>query len=504
MVQVNWRQPLQWKSLTTERMRLGLTTKLTAVIVAYMYGLVSLGQFLTAYAVQFVTHPLLLNLISVAISVALGGVGAWLIVRLFIQRPLAELRRLAQELGAGNLAARASVRTGDEFQQLATGFNTTAENLQNMVQLLQGLVEQLTDSGRRLTESVTETREAARAQAKGLGEALQIAGQLQADSEATRSTLHDLQEGIEQVAQGAGKQSADVQNMVEHLHALVRHLESVGGTMGQVEETAQRVAGTAQSSGRVIADSLDIVKQLGTALNQVHQRLTELQSQSSRIGDITTLIQDIAEQTNLLALNAAVEAARAGEHGRGFAVVADEVRRLAQRSAVASHDIEELIRSVQGQVAGLMESTGELQQQAVAGAGRSEEAKTALHTMTEEMQGVVSRVGEMAVRLRELESTSHVVGDLAQSVAAVVEENSAATQEMAAGSDQVAAAYHSVQEGSRETASRLRAAQQQIDAILGNMETVAAVSQENTRAAQALEDLVRRFKQGEGEAAAGG
>jgi methyl-accepting chemotaxis protein len=239
-----------------------------------------------------------------AMLVAVGAVGWYLRRRL---RPLGLLVAQAQKLGAGDLHARSAISSQDEVGELAASFNHMGEALLTMVS--------------RIREASSQVGQRSRELAELSGDALS---------------------GIEQ-------QAAELTSMAGAVEEFSATSQNIAENMRTTQSLANQNAEKAQDGQDSMGEASSALQQIAASLAATNEMLGTLGQRSQQIGGIVGVITSIAEQTNLLALNAAIEAARAGEQGRGFAVVADEVRSLAARTREATTEISEMIGSIQSE-----------------------------------------------------------------------------------------------------------------------------------------------------------
>ncbi len=224
------------------------------------------------------------------------------------------------------------------------------------------------------------------------------------------------------------------------------------------------------------------------------KRVQEMGTRSEEIGAIVATIDDIASQTNLLALNAAIEAARAGEHGKGFAVVADEVRKLAERSTSATGEIADLIKGIQTTVNEAVSAMNEGTQEVNVGVEKANEAGTALKEILNASEAVSRQadlaseaVGEMTL------ASSELVGAI-DSVSAIVEELTAASEEMSASSAEVTQSFESIAAVSEENSASVEEVSASTEEMNAQSEEVNASAQNLSDLANDLQAIVSTFK----------
>jgi methyl-accepting chemotaxis protein len=273
--------------------------------------------------------------------------------------------------------------------------------------------------------------------------------QMSSTSEEAGRATGEIANAITEVAGGAERQAQMAQDAQQSAEE-IRH--AVEESARQAERTAE-VAGDAHQAARAGVDAaqkateaMQSVRDSSEAVNHAIQALAE---KSSQIGTIVQTITGIAEQTNLLALNAAIEAARAGEQGRGFAVVAEEVRKLAEESQQAAHEISGLIASMQSETSRAVDVVEDGARRTQDGAAVVEQTREAFLAIDQAVADMNSRIEQIAAAAEEITASASTMYEGVGEVAAVAEESAAATeqvsastQETSASAEQIAAASH--------------------------------------------------------------
>ncbi|MDB6047510.1 MAG: methyl-accepting chemotaxis protein [Pseudomonas sp.] len=336
------------------------------------------------------------TLVSIAsLALVLGLMAAWLITQQVImplQQTLAAARRIAQ----GNLSEDLKVERSDEMGQLQA-------SMQQMTLSLRDLIGGI-------GESVTQIASAAE--------------QLSAVTEQTSVGVNSQKDETDQVATAMNQMTATVMEVA-------RNAEEASDAATQADQQARE-------GDKVVSQAIAQIELLAAEVGNSTQAMTQLTAESDKIGSVLDVIKSVSQQTNLLALNAAIEAARAGEAGRGFAVVADEVRSLAQRTQQSTEEIEELIAALQNgtqQVAASLDNSRALTNN---GVELSRRAGSALEHITRTVSTIQSMNQQIATAGEQQTAVAEEITRSVMSVRDICEQTAAASEETAASSVELA------------------------------------------------------------------
>ncbi|MBU5611380.1 methyl-accepting chemotaxis protein [Geomonas azotofigens] len=336
----------------------------------------------TANAAVLVMYILVIA--AMVVAVACG-----LVITRMITRPLHAAVAAASAIGAGDLTVSIEATSADETGQLMDALKAMAENLRHTI-----------------------------------GKVADTSAQVASASTQLHATSEQIATGAEEVAAQAGT----VATAGEQMSATSSDIAS---NCQMAAEGAKRASRTAQNGAEVVERTVTVMGQIAAKVRDTSKTVESLGERSDQIGAIIGTIEDIADQTNLLALNAAIEAARAGEQGRGFAVVADEVRALAERTTRATREIGEMIKAIQNETKGAVIAMEEGVHQVEAGTTEAARSGGALKEILEQINDVAMQIHQVATAAEEQTATTSEISSNIVQITQVVQQTSQGAQESA-------------------------------------------------------------------------
>lgn len=351
-----------------------------------------------------VQGSLLLGLLPMAIACAIT---IWLIRRK--TKPITMLIDYAKTIADGNLSVEnVYVKNKDEIGDLAAALNYMAKNLRELIQQFRLSAEQVAASSKELTESTYQTNDA---------------------TKKISATMLQLANGVDQ-------QVSSLAEVSQTANEISNGIQQIANNSEMVSKTALEASDKASEGGLAIQTAVQQMNSMKTTVNGLEEVIKGLGDRSKEINQIIEVITRIAVQTNLLALNAAIEAARAGEHGRGFAVVADEVRKLAEQSALSAQEVSNLISMIQEETYHAVQTMEVAGKEVIAGIGAVNIAGESFQQIQESVNEVTFQIQEVSSSVQQISAGTEQMVAAMQFITEVAEVASTSTQDVSASTEE--------------------------------------------------------------------
>ena len=350
-----------------------------------------------AFAVKTINRETILLVIIMFMTIAATAVAATLITRIILRQIGGEpnyIAGMAEKVSAGDLSVRF-----EHSKEMSGIYASMASMLEGLKGLVQGI---------------------------------------QSNSGTIASASHELSASAEQMSRGVTEQSGRASQIATSSAEMSQTVIDIAQNASGIATAANETNQLARDGKQIVDQSVTESEMIAAVVYESSEKIGNLGEQSKQIGEIVNVIKDIADQTNLLALNAAIEAARAGEQGRGFAVVADEVRKLAERTSKATSEIATMIDSIQKEIVVAVGSMGEATDKVKRGVELSNKAGTSLDKIVQSIEDLQGKVQHIASATEEMSTTSESISMDIENVAKVSEETSASSDQISRSSSDLA------------------------------------------------------------------
>ncbi|HUI66203.1 MAG TPA: methyl-accepting chemotaxis protein [Bacteroidota bacterium] len=326
--------------------------------------------------------------IGVFLAAALG-----LFIAGLISRPVKDLATKASTIASGDLTVKVTEVSKDEIGQLAHAFAQMVGGLQ---------------------DTIVQIEEA---------------------SGAVASASSEISSSTEEMAAGTQEQNTQAGEVASAVEEMTKTIVENSKNASNTAEVARQAKLAAEEGGKIVGETVAGMKRIAEVVNRSAETVKALGKSSDQIGEIISVIDDIADQTNLLALNAAIEAARAGDQGRGFAVVADEVRKLAERTTKATKEIAGMIKAIQNDTTGAVQSMNEGTTKVDEGIKLADKAGTSLKEIVSVSQRVTDMVSQIAAASEEQSSASEQISKNVEAISSVTSQTATGVHQIAKAAD---------------------------------------------------------------------
>jgi len=408
--------------------------------------------------------------------------------------PLAESAEVLYRQADYDLTTKVMGNYKGDLSLLKDAMNDALDNQLTVVMELKKVSAELAESSSQLTRASEQAGQATQQIAMSSQQVARGASDQASALQDTLQSVEQLAKAIDQIARGAQEQSRIIEKNVQVVSQVSAAITQISANAQKASEGAKVAADSAEHGAEMTQDTVRGMENIRVTMDKVASKVNGLGERSKEIGKIISAIEEIADQTNLLALNAAVEAARAGEQGRGFAVVADEVRKLAEKASEATKEIANLITGIQDGVVETVSAMEKGAREVADGYEMASKAGGALEEILSKSREIRNQIEQISEAGQQLNGMSSEMVKLGDNISAIVEQNTAATEEMAATAKQVSKSVEEVAGVAEENSAATEEVSAAAEEISAQVQQVVVAGGSLSHMAEVFKGLVAKYK----------
>ena len=376
--------------------------------------------------------------VSMTVTFIIGalilGVAIAFVIARGISKPVSNMATIAQEIAVGDINHDIKFTSKDEVGMLANSFRGLIDYMKELA----GAAEKIAANDLTVKVSPKSERDV-------LGNSFEtminnltgMIRELAANAEQLVSAATEVASSSEQMSRGAQEQTSQVSQVSTAIEEMTATIVESSKNAGEATEASSNANNTAGEGGRVVSDTISGMQRIASVVRESADSIAKLAKSADQIGEIIGVIDDIADQTNLLALNAAIEAARAGEQGRGFAVVADEVRKLAERTGKATGEITEMIKGIQKETSDAVESMESGIKEVDSGKELADQAGNSLGEIVNMSQQVMDMIQQIATASEQQSAAAEQISKNVESISSITRQTATGAEQSAAAAEEL-------------------------------------------------------------------
>ena len=412
-----------------------------------------------------------------------------------LQGYLSEMAATARSIADGDLTSPVAPKSDDD--ELGIAFRAMTGNLNDVLSEVSRAAARLDGSRAELSRVAADAGRATQEVARSTGQVAEGTSDQANRVQETTLSIGQLTTSIGQVTEGASRQSGAIDQVTALASGVAGAASQVSSSGEQAAQAAERAVTTAAQGADKVRGTISGMERIKEKVGAASEEIASLGARSAEIGKIVATIDDIAAQTNLLALNAAIEAARAGEQGRGFAVVADEVRQLAERVTTSTQEIAGLIEGVQQGVDASVTAMDEGAEETEAGTRAAAEVGESIDGIIAAVDAVTDQISAIAEQATELGSSGAEMAEQIEEIRGIADGNASAAEGMSASADEVSEAITSIAATSQQNSAATEEVSATAEEMTAQVEQITAGTDQLGGMSEMLRKRIETFKLGQ-------